>query len=109
MINQQENQSLRAKWTKIIDSIDKTEFSTEFIDQIHITFISETNLPKTIDVKKLKALDAYIDLNQIDDIIDAALLEVKDEIEFLDLTVDVDAVMKEAIPATRQYLSKLSS
>ena len=108
MINQQ-NKSLRDKWMDIIDSIDKTDFSTEFIDKIHITFISETKLPDIIDVKKLKALDAYIDLNAIDDIIDAALLEVKDEIEFLDLTVDVDAVMKEAIPATRHYLSKLKS
>lgn len=106
MINQQD-QSLRDKWMDIIDSIDKTKFSTEFIDRIHITFTTETKLPNIIDVKKLKALDAYIDLNQIDDIIDAALLEVQDEIAFLDLVVDVEAVMKEAIPATRQYLKSL--
>ena len=102
------NDVLIHEWKNLIDSVDKGEFSTDFIDKIHITFIDETDLPNTIDVKKLRALDHYITKAQVGDIIDAALLEVQDKIKYLDLIVDIEAVMEQAIPHCAHYLSKLN-
>jgi len=60
-------------------------------------------------VKKLKALGDYIDIDQIDEIINVALIDVQEQIKHIDLTVDIEAVMAEAIPVTEHYLSKLNS
>ena len=97
-----------AHWRKVIDSIEKTSFATEFIDKIHLTFNTETDLPKTIDVKKLKALDVGISMDKIDNLIDAALFELDDKIKRIDVTVDVEAVMTEGVSATQDYLSRFN-
>jgi|6_EtaG_2_1085325.scaffolds.fasta_scaffold349252_1 hypothetical protein len=107
-LNNVDNTKLIKQWAKLINSIEfDAGVSTEFIDKINITFLDEDKPNNSINVKALR-LNTFITPAQVDDLIEAALFQVEDLIKHLDLTVDIEAVMKQAIPQTKHYLKELN-
>lgn len=88
------------RWKRLIDSVDKTDFGLTFIDKIHLSIDGDI---KTIDVKRLKALNFYNSLDDLEYIIDCAIQE-QDNIDHINVKVDTEAVMGIAIPVVEDYL-----
>ncbi len=92
------------KWSRIINSVEnKTEFEATFLDKIHLYKTDSPNA-KTIDVKRLKGMNFYDDIDDLEYILDVAIQEQKKDIVSIDVVIDVEAVMCIAIPAVKHYL-----
>jgi hypothetical protein len=97
------------KWKHILNDVEKTDIPTHLIDKITIRLLSTAELDNHTQVINISALkEQGYEAEEIEDVINETLYELKDFIDSVDFFLDIDAVAQEVQPETDKILNNLN-
>ena len=88
------------EWKHIINNVDKTDIPSELIESVVIKLTNDTT--HEIDIKILKKRGIHPE--DIEDILNGTLNDLRDEIETVDFFLDIEAVADTVQPETDKLL-----